>query len=107
MLSGKWIKLLMIATMLVSVASTTINETATNDKCGDCEKVIAILDDGVESSITKELVEKLLDGLCEKVPSYLVNICEDAVSGITPEVIDWIVKYGITNKVCYWIHMCT
>ena len=104
----KLTKVVMIGAMITAIAGASVNNsTLLEDKCSGCKDVIRILDEGATSPVTKELVETLLDKVCEEVPGYLVGVCKSAVGAVTPEIIDLIVKYGITDKICVWIRMCS
>ena len=102
----KPINCILALSTLAAVASAQ-SMTNSTSKCDECLLVIKYLDASASSAITKEVVEKALGVLCEDVPGYLVSVCKQAVVGITPEIISLIVKYGVTDKICYWIKLCS
>src|SRR5262249_16502127 len=84
-----------------------VNElTSTPFECELCKFVINYVDAFVKNNKSEAAIEAALDQVCKILPHSINASCYQFVQTLTPEIIEYIEKYGTPEKVCDALKMC-
>jgi saposin len=83
------------------------NSIITDDMCGVCETVIQYVETLMEDNSTVEEIEKILEKVCNFLPSSLQQQCDDIIEKYGKTIVDMLIAEASPKEICTAIGLCT
>lgn len=91
----------------LKAAEKSQNQVLKNDMCGVCETVIQYVETLCEDNSTVEEIEKVLEKVCNFLPSSLQQECDQIIETYGKTIIDMIISQSTPEEICTAIGLCT
>jgi cathepsin B len=80
----------------------------TNDlECEVCEYLIKFIEKELSGNYSVAKIEEVLEDVCQIVPSYLEQFCEQLVEKYTPLIINSLINRETPQVICSQVGLCT
>lgn len=75
------------------------------DNCGQCEMIVALIEQWISSSSTEQQIEQYLQAVCNQLSGSLAQMCNGLVQNL-PQIISWIESSENATTVCTQLGQC-
>jgi len=75
------------------------------DNCGECQNIVATIENWVASSATEQQVETYLDVACTLVPQW-TSICDNVIAQSVPQIVSWAEAQETPQDICTQLNVC-
>jgi len=76
-----------------------------SDNCGDCQQIVAAVENWVATSSTESQIESYLDVACTLVPQW-TNLCDAVIAQSVPQIVSWAEANETPQTICTNLDVC-